>query len=64
MAKKKREKIGIGRVIWMSQSDLKLLKQHFLNLENKGVTISREEICNNIFSLGLHAEIKSLQHES
>ena len=49
-----------GRVIWISKSDLKLLKQHFLNLENKGVTLSREEICNNIFALGLHDDIKTL----
>lgn len=47
----------IGRVVGVSPEDSVLLKQHFLDLEKKGVNKSRKEISDDIFSIGLHAVV-------
>ena len=49
-----------GRVVEVSQYDNPILKQFFLDLENTGVTKTRQQICNDIFSLGLHESVIAL----
>jgi hypothetical protein len=49
-----------SRVVFVSESDNKLLKQHFLNKENAGCTKTRQQIVDDIFSLGLHTDMKTL----
>jgi hypothetical protein len=59
MAKRKKEKTG--RVILVSKEDNRLLKQYFIEAENLGVTLTNSEICDQMFSLGLHTTIKNLR---
>ena len=58
MAKQKKDKTG--SMVEIVFEDLNILKQHYLNLEKIGVTITRQEIRNQIFSLGLHESVKIL----
>jgi hypothetical protein len=58
MRKNKKEKTG--RVILISKEDNLLLKSYFIDCEKIGVTLTNSEICDKIFSVGLHNEIKSM----
>lgn len=49
-----------GRVIIVSQEDNLLLKRFFCDCEEEGCTKLKGEICNDIFSLGLHEAIKNI----
>jgi hypothetical protein len=57
MAKKEKTK---SRVVFVSEADNKLLKQHFLNKENAGCKNNRQQIVDYLFSLGLHTDMKTL----
>lgn len=61
MAKRKKEKTG--RVIMVSKEDNLLLKQYFIDAGNLGVTLTNSEICDQIFSIGLHNIIKNISDE-
>jgi len=61
MAKKTKTKTG--RVILVSKEDNVLLKQYFLDAENIGVTLTNSELCDRIFSIGLHNVVKSMADE-
>lgn len=56
MAKKNKDKTG--RIVLVSREDNILLKKYFLDAESMGVTITNAEICERIFSKGLHATIR------
>jgi len=55
MAKKTKDKTG--RVVMVTKEDNLLLKQYFLDAEEVGCTLSNAEICNQIFSRGLHVMV-------
>ena len=59
------EKVGRanGRVIGMTKQNSILLKQHFLNLETIGCSKDHQEICNEIFAVGLHKAVSDLKPE-
>ncbi len=57
------EKIGRinGRVVGMTNENKKLLKKHFRYLEDLGCTKDKQEVCNEIFEIGLHAVLKEMK---
>ena len=59
MAKRK-SKEKVGRVVIVSKEDNMLLKQYFIDAEEIGCTLSNGEICSQIFSIGLHTQIKTM----
>lgn len=58
MAKKNRVKTG--RVISVSKEDNILLKKIFIACEEIGVDLSNSEICDQIFSTGIHVKYNDL----
>lgn len=61
---KKTKKEKVGRVIEVSKEDNILLKQYFNYAYERGVTLTNLEICNQMFSRGLHEVAKSMIMDS